>query len=409
VVQINTWEDATRTIKALQSKPHPFKSLSVDSISELQNKCIESIAGLNQVKLQDWGTALRLMRSFCNEVRDLTKHPNHPFASVVVTSMSKLNDDTKVWEPYLQGQMKAVLPYLFDVNAFLIKREVNRGGWVTIRELYTEPSNNANVKFTAGSRISGRVPVPLEGQHHGAATDPSGVLYELGLHAQARTNTGHNRASGDSHRARSSEVMASEDSDFDFAGELANMDDIQTGSQLLPEGEYNWVVKSASTGTSSNQNPYIALQLEILDGPYRGKTVPHSIYYSTQKQSGIEFFWRQMSALGISSTYVRESGNTSIRKMADLTVGVQLTAKIKHETYQEVERAKTQLGKIIGTNPNLDNGAAVASVGGAAPAQNTLPAYVDEDAAPAQEPATVGAPAGVPTAVQDDPWGTSDS
>ena len=162
VVNINTWDDATTTIKALQSRPHPFKSLSLDSISELQNKCIEKIAGLEQVKLQDWGTALRYMRSLCNDVRDLTKHPERPFASVVVTSMSKFNDDTKEWEPYLQGQMKSVLPYLFDVNAFLIKREVNRGGWVTIRELYTEPSNNAGVRFTAGSRISGRVPNPLE-------------------------------------------------------------------------------------------------------------------------------------------------------------------------------------------------------------------------------------------------------
>jgi len=102
------------------------------------------------------------MRSLCNEIRDLTKHPVRPFASVVVTSMSKFNDETKEWEPYLQGQMKAVLPYLFDVNAFLIKREVNRKGWVTIRELYTEPSNNAGVRFTAGSRIAGRVPNPLE-------------------------------------------------------------------------------------------------------------------------------------------------------------------------------------------------------------------------------------------------------
>lgn len=163
VVNINEWKDATDTIKALQSRPHPFKSLSLDSISELQNKCIESIAGLNQVKLQDWGTALRLMRSLCNEVRDLTKHPERPFASVVVTSMAKFNDDSKEWEPYLQGQMKSVLPYLFDVNAFLIKKEVNRGGaWVTVRELYTEPSMNAGVNFTAGSRISGRVPNPLE-------------------------------------------------------------------------------------------------------------------------------------------------------------------------------------------------------------------------------------------------------
>lgn len=162
VVNINTWDDATTTIKALQSRPHPFKSLSLDSISELQNKCIEKISGLEQVQLQHWGTALRYMRSLCNDIRDLTKHPERPFESVVVTSMSKFNDDTKEWEPYLQGQMKSVLPYLFDVNAFLIKREVNRGGWVTIRELYTEPSNNAGVRFTAGSRISGRVPNPLE-------------------------------------------------------------------------------------------------------------------------------------------------------------------------------------------------------------------------------------------------------
>lgn len=200
-----------------------------------------------------------------------------------------------------------------------------------------------------------------------------------------------------------------EESDFDFAGELANMDDIQTGSQLLPEGEYNWVVKSASTGTSSNGNPSIALQLEILDGPYRGKTVPHSIYYSTQKHSGVEFFWRQMGALGITSTYVRESGNTSIRKMADLTVGAQLTAKIKHETYQEVERAKTQLGKLIGSNPNLAGSASAAT---AAPVQNTLPKYVDNGdngAEPASQLEPVGAPAGTPTAVDDDPWGSSDS
>jgi hypothetical protein len=162
VVQVNDWKDAVNAIEALHSRPHPFKSLSVDSISELQNKCIDSIAGLNQVKLQDWGTALRLMRAFCNKVRDLTKHPRHPLSSVVVTSMSKRNEDTKVWEPYLQGQMKSVLPYLFDVNSFLIKSDVvEQGNWVTVRDLYTEPSGTAPVKFTAGSRISGRVPNPL--------------------------------------------------------------------------------------------------------------------------------------------------------------------------------------------------------------------------------------------------------
>jgi hypothetical protein len=201
--------------------------------------------------------------------------------------------------------------------------------------------------------------------------------------------------------------MADQDSDFDFAGELANMDDIQTGSALLPEDEYNWVVKGATTGTSSNGNPSINLQLEIIDGPYRGKSVIHNIYYSTAKQSGIEFFWRQLKTLGITSGMVRDNGWTQ-KVIAANTVGAQITAKIKHETYQEVERAKTQLTKLI-VNPNLDGSAAPAAGTAVAPAQNTLPKYVDEDSDSdsARGPVTVGAPAGTPTAVEDDPWGSN--
>ena len=146
--------------------------------------------------------------------------------------------------------------------------------------------------------------------------------------------------------------MANEDSDFDFAGELANMDDIQTGSALLPEDTYNFVVKAATTGVSSNGNPSINLQMEIIDGPYRGKSLIHNIYYSTAKQSGIEFFWRQLKTLGITSGMVRDNGWTQ-KTIAAKTVGAQLTAKIKHENYQDEDRARTQLSKLI-VNPNLD-------------------------------------------------------
>jgi hypothetical protein len=204
--------------------------------------------------------------------------------------------------------------------------------------------------------------------------------------------------------------MVDQDSDFDFAGELANMDDIQTGSALLPEDEYNWLVKGATTGVSSNGNPSINLQLEIIDGPYRGKSVIHNIYYSTQKQSGIEFFWRQLKTLGITSGMVRDEGWTQ-KVIAAKMVNAQITAKIKHETYQEVERAKTQLTKLI-VNPNLKGGGASAPGTTAAPSQNTLPKYVDDGdngAEPASQPESVGAPAGTPTAVDDDPWGSQDS
>lgn len=197
--------------------------------------------------------------------------------------------------------------------------------------------------------------------------------------------------------------MSGEESDFDFEAELAGMDDIQTGSKLLPEGNYNWQVTDAKSTTSANGNPGIKLYLEILDGPYRGKSLIHDVWYSTAKQSGIEFFWRQMKTLGITSEWVRTSGNGKIARMAELCKGVQLVAAVKHETYQEVERAKTQLKSIIGTNPNI----AQAGSGGKTltgtvqpPAANSLPPLADdEDApAPAKEPETV------PAGAADDPW-----
>jgi len=206
--------------------------------------------------------------------------------------------------------------------------------------------------------------------------------------------------------------MANEDSDFDFAGELANMDDIQTGSALLPEDTYNFVVKAATTGVSSNGNPSINLQMEIIDGPYRGKSLIHNIYYSTAKQSGIEFFWRQLKAVGITSGMVRDNGWTQ-KTIAAKTVGAQLTAKIKHENYQDEDRARTQLSKLI-VNPNLDGSGPTTDGGAAAaaqtPVQNKLPKYVDDgdngtEPAPQLEPA--GAPAGATDT--DDPWGSSDS
>jgi hypothetical protein len=206
--------------------------------------------------------------------------------------------------------------------------------------------------------------------------------------------------------------MSGEESDFDFEAELAGMDDIATGSKLLPEADYNWQVVATSTTTSSNGNPAIVLHLEIIDGPYRGKRMIHNIYYSSQKQSGIEFFWRQMKALGMTSEWVRATGNTKIARMAELAQNVQLVAAIKHETYQEVERAKTQLKSIIGSNPNIAGaGAGAKTLTGVAqpPAANSLPPLEDDEETPppaaAKEPVTV--PAAAPTeGTTDDPWGT---
>lgn len=157
IVSVKHWDDAKRALDALHGKPHPFKSVALDSVSELQYRNIEKISGGGKVEIQHWGTVLREVGAFCRQLRDLTEHPNYPVESVIVTSMAKQIDG--VWRPYLQGQMQAVIPYLFDIIGFLEKDRVMAGNqWVEARKLYTEET--VPKRFIAGGRITGRIPSP---------------------------------------------------------------------------------------------------------------------------------------------------------------------------------------------------------------------------------------------------------
>jgi hypothetical protein len=107
-----------------------------------------------------WGEILRLMRSFCNKLRDMTQHPRFPVNSVVVTSMAKQGQD-KIWRPWLQGQMGNVLPYIFDVNCFLEKKQIVKGNQAVLtRLLYSEETYPKT--FVAGGRMAGRIASPFE-------------------------------------------------------------------------------------------------------------------------------------------------------------------------------------------------------------------------------------------------------
>lgn len=185
-----------------------------------------------------------------------------------------------------------------------------------------------------------------------------------------------------------------EDDDFDLGDELAGMDDVATGSKLLPAEEYVWTVvdakyKQAKTGTKG-----INVTLEIADGPYRGQRLFDDIWYS---EKAITMFWGRLKKFGITSEWVRETGNTKLSQMADLIKGVTIVAEVFHDDYQGDERAKIKkYVKMIGENPNISDAESGPSAS-AAPAVASLPDLPED-------PAPVGAAVG--TATADDPWGT---
>lgn len=151
VVKVNDWKKAEKAYEWLKSRNHPFKTVVVDSISELQTKAIEDINGRKQFQTQDWGKLLARMSFFCKDLRDLTGDDENIIEAVVVTAMARQEGD--VLKPFLQGSVKDQIPYWFDITAYLyVTQEPDANGEVIdTRNLLVGRHPN----FEAKSRVDG--------------------------------------------------------------------------------------------------------------------------------------------------------------------------------------------------------------------------------------------------------------
>lgn len=149
IVHPRNYDTVLKVYQILDQQEHPFRSVVMDSISEVQQKCVNAIAGVNPMQTQDWGTLLRKVSDLARNFRDLTKHPRHPLDAVVIIAMTKQEDGK--WIPFVQGQLKTTLPYYFDLCTYLCR--VQTPGGQEIRRLFVAPVAG----FETGERVGGRL------------------------------------------------------------------------------------------------------------------------------------------------------------------------------------------------------------------------------------------------------------
>lgn len=156
VVPVRDYDTVLKAYQYLQLGRHQFKSVIIDSISELQVKCVDQIAGSEQMKMQHWGELLRSMGNLLRDLRDLTMHPTNALEAIVLTAMSKENAEGKM-RAYLQGQLATQAPYFYDILGYIRVEE-----WPNqdptqpphkLRRLYVESTDFAE----AGERVQGRL------------------------------------------------------------------------------------------------------------------------------------------------------------------------------------------------------------------------------------------------------------
>lgn len=159
VVATRDWGTVERAYQWLASGQHPFKSVIIDSVSELQQRFIESKSGRNQPTMQDWGAVFRVVSGLVRDIRDLTMHQTKPLECVVMTAMTRQQEG--MWRPWVSGQLQTVLPYLLDVVAYLWTEQAvdeTTGEVKEVRKILTRRTT----QFEAGERVDGKIPIVVE-------------------------------------------------------------------------------------------------------------------------------------------------------------------------------------------------------------------------------------------------------
>ncbi len=162
LVHITNLKSLQTAFQWLVRGQHPFASIVIDSLSELQKRIIDEIVGTDQMRIQDWGDLFRRGEQMVRSFRDLTRNPVKPVQCVVYVtgSVERGNEETSKLRPYTQGQLGHTLPGFVDVVGYLQTVTMENGDEGRVLKLH--PSKEFVAKDRTHSFPEGSLDVTWE-------------------------------------------------------------------------------------------------------------------------------------------------------------------------------------------------------------------------------------------------------
>jgi hypothetical protein len=120
VVLGDSWNKVKAAIEWLGKGGHEFKSVILDSLTDMQNAAKWDIT-TDGMKIQDWGTLLDEMGPVIQEVINLVNHPTAPLWNVVLTALSVDVKDRMV--PSIRGGVAGIVASQVDTVGFVHQSE----------------------------------------------------------------------------------------------------------------------------------------------------------------------------------------------------------------------------------------------------------------------------------------------
>lgn len=159
-VKVRDFNTVRRAYEWLNEGEHPFSSVVLDSLTEIQKRCKDAISGGETPSERQWGDLLIQMELLVRAFRDLMFHPTRPLDCVLVLALTQQKNGGK-YRPAVQGALSTSLPGYVDLEGYIGAYPDEDG--VTRRKLLITP----HPLFEAGDRTH-----TLTEHYGGVVVDP---------------------------------------------------------------------------------------------------------------------------------------------------------------------------------------------------------------------------------------------
>jgi hypothetical protein len=121
VIHVHDYTTLGKIYEFLDIGNHPFETVIIDSITEIQQRCIDDKVGTAQLKIQDWGDIKRKLSLDIRKFRDLKVNPVKSVNVFFIATLEEINapDGTVRYVPHMQGSIAKELPYVVDIVGML--------------------------------------------------------------------------------------------------------------------------------------------------------------------------------------------------------------------------------------------------------------------------------------------------
>jgi hypothetical protein len=120
VVYVTSWDAVKQAVEYLKAGQHPFRSVIIDSISELQlllRQKLISEGRTGRSTEQIWGFLLDDMLDTIRAIKGSMRHPDAQFDVFVVTAHAE-EKNGKI-QPFVQGGLLPALPRIFSIIGYI--------------------------------------------------------------------------------------------------------------------------------------------------------------------------------------------------------------------------------------------------------------------------------------------------